>query len=260
MVAQTLLNPARQMAAAPVVSHKIDPPLPSPSPPAASAKPEAISQPPTAESEPPIEAAPPAADPPPPAVVERKMVLVFDYYHLDHIFRGQSLRGVGIDRSRACQRVPRAARTHAGDAAAHAHLLEFDTVHGRWGASVSAGADRTAQPGDNVTITGSGNDPDGSIVSWAWSQQSGPAAALSGEAAHGLSGNELPEAEESDAAATDQKETADVRPRGDLDSVAEVSNEIAPDADSAWSNNGVVDQTESRNDNVVPLAKNTVDE
>jgi len=87
-----------------------------------------------------------------------------------------------------------------------------------------------------------------------------PAAALSGEAAHGLSCNELPEAEESDAAATDQKETADVRPRGDLDSVAEVSNEIAPDADSAWSNNGVVDQTESRNDNVVPLAKNTVDE
>jgi segregation and condensation protein B len=87
-----------------------------------------------------------------------------------------------------------------------------------------------------------------------------PAAALSGEAAHGLSNNELPEAEESDAAATDQKETADVRPRGDLDSVAEVSNEIAPDADSAWSNNGVVDQTESRNDNVVPLAKNTVDE
>jgi uncharacterized protein YkwD len=46
--------------------------------------------------------------------------------------------------------------------------------------TVSAGADRTAQPGDNVTITGSGNDPDGSIVSWAWSQQSGPAAALSG--------------------------------------------------------------------------------
>jgi general secretion pathway protein A len=70
VVAQTLLSPARQMAAAPVVSHKIEPPPPSPSPPAASAEPEAISQPSAAESEPPIEAAPPAAEPPPPAVVE----------------------------------------------------------------------------------------------------------------------------------------------------------------------------------------------
>ena len=87
-----------------------------------------------------------------------------------------------------------------------------------------------------------------------------PAATLSGEAAHGLSGSELPEAEETDAAGTDQKETAGVRPRGDFDSVAEASTEIAPDADTAWSNNGVVDQAESRNDNVVPLAKNTVDE
>ncbi len=87
-----------------------------------------------------------------------------------------------------------------------------------------------------------------------------PAAVLGGEAAHGLSGNELPEEEETDAAATDQEETAGGRPRGDFDSVAGVSTEIAPDADTARSNNGAIDQTESRNDNVVPLAKSTVDE
>jgi uncharacterized protein YkwD len=55
-----------------------------------------------------------------------------------------------------------------------------DEPAGNQSPEANAGADRTAQPGDNVTITGSGNDPDGSIVSWAWSQQSGPAAALSG--------------------------------------------------------------------------------
>src|SRR5690606_9771076 len=42
----------------------------------------------------------------------------------------------------------------------------------------NAGADKTITlPANSVTINGSGSDSDGSIVSYAWSQVSGPAAA-----------------------------------------------------------------------------------
>jgi general secretion pathway protein A len=86
VVGQTVLNPARQMAAAPVAHHKIEPPPLEPSPPAETVAPaetvvpaetvapEAIHQP-LLEREPPIEAAPPpAVDPPLPAIVEPVVV------------------------------------------------------------------------------------------------------------------------------------------------------------------------------------------
>ena len=41
----------------------------------------------------------------------------------------------------------------AGDAAAHAHLLEFDTVHGRWDASLSADADAISINGRRIRFT-----------------------------------------------------------------------------------------------------------
>ena len=43
-----------------------------------------------------------------------------------------------------------------------------------------AGPDRTVQQGDSVSVTGDATDPDGNIVSWSWSQVSGPTASLSG--------------------------------------------------------------------------------
>jgi uncharacterized protein YkwD len=46
--------------------------------------------------------------------------------------------------------------------------------------SANAGADRTVQPGDGVTITGSGSDADGTIVGFSWAQVSGSAVSLSG--------------------------------------------------------------------------------
>ena len=41
----------------------------------------------------------------------------------------------------------------AGDVAAHAHLLEFDTVHGRWDASLSADAEAIAINGRRIRFT-----------------------------------------------------------------------------------------------------------
>ena len=42
----------------------------------------------------------------------------------------------------------------AGDAAAHAHLLAFDTVHGRWDASLSApDADTIAGDSRRIPVT-----------------------------------------------------------------------------------------------------------
>jgi uncharacterized protein YkwD len=46
--------------------------------------------------------------------------------------------------------------------------------------TANAGPDRKVDTNDSVTITGSGSDPDGSIVAWAWSQVSGPGVTLSG--------------------------------------------------------------------------------
>jgi uncharacterized protein YkwD len=46
--------------------------------------------------------------------------------------------------------------------------------------TANAGSDRTVDGGDSVTLTGSGSDPDGSIVSWSWRQVSGVAVNLSG--------------------------------------------------------------------------------
>lgn len=46
--------------------------------------------------------------------------------------------------------------------------------------SANAGADRTVQQGDSVTITGSGSDADGTIVGWSWARVSGTAVSLSG--------------------------------------------------------------------------------
>jgi len=46
--------------------------------------------------------------------------------------------------------------------------------------SANAGSDRSVDAGDSVTITGSGSDPDGSIVSWSWTQVSGTSVTLSG--------------------------------------------------------------------------------
>ena len=46
--------------------------------------------------------------------------------------------------------------------------------------TANAGSDFTVDAGDSVTVTGAGSDPDGQIVSWAWSQTSGAAVSLSG--------------------------------------------------------------------------------
>ena len=46
--------------------------------------------------------------------------------------------------------------------------------------TANAGSDRNVDAGDPVVITGSGSDPDGSIVSWSWSQVSGATVSLSG--------------------------------------------------------------------------------
>ena len=46
--------------------------------------------------------------------------------------------------------------------------------------TANAGSDRTVDGGDSVTVTGSGSDPDGSIVNWSWRQVSGVAVNLSG--------------------------------------------------------------------------------
>jgi uncharacterized protein YkwD len=46
--------------------------------------------------------------------------------------------------------------------------------------TANAGANQTVQPGDNVSITGSGSDSDGSIVAWSWTQISGTQVSLSG--------------------------------------------------------------------------------
>lgn len=45
--------------------------------------------------------------------------------------------------------------------------------------SADAGADRTVQEAETVILIGSGSDPDGQIVSFAWEQLSGPAVTLS---------------------------------------------------------------------------------
>lgn len=48
---------------------------------------------------------------------------------------------------------------------------------------VNAGTDKTILlPLDSVTLTGTGGDPDGTIVSWLWSQLSGPSVAVFGSA------------------------------------------------------------------------------
>ena len=41
----------------------------------------------------------------------------------------------------------------AGDPATHAHLLEFDTVHGRWNAALEAGEDSVAINGHGIRVT-----------------------------------------------------------------------------------------------------------
>lgn len=46
--------------------------------------------------------------------------------------------------------------------------------------TADAGDDRTVETGDQVAITGSGSDPDGTIVSWSWTQVSGTSVSLSG--------------------------------------------------------------------------------
>jgi len=46
--------------------------------------------------------------------------------------------------------------------------------------TANAGPDRTVDQGENVSITGSGSDPDGTITGWNWSQVSGPSVSLSG--------------------------------------------------------------------------------
>ncbi len=40
-----------------------------------------------------------------------------------------------------------------GDAATHAHLFEFDSVHGRWGGPVSAEGDRMIAGGRSMKVT-----------------------------------------------------------------------------------------------------------
>ncbi len=44
----------------------------------------------------------------------------------------------------------------------------------------NAGSDRTVQEGNNVVITGSGSDPDGSVEGWSWAQISGTNVNLTG--------------------------------------------------------------------------------
>ena len=44
-----------------------------------------------------------------------------------------------------------------GDAAMHAHLLEFDTVHGRWGADFSSDADSVTIDGTRIPFVGTGD-------------------------------------------------------------------------------------------------------
>jgi uncharacterized protein YkwD len=46
--------------------------------------------------------------------------------------------------------------------------------------TADAGPDMMVQPGDAVSISGSGSDPDGVIVNWSWTQVSGTAVNLSG--------------------------------------------------------------------------------
>ena len=46
--------------------------------------------------------------------------------------------------------------------------------------TANAGADRTVETGDEVVIRGNGEDNDGEITSWSWSQVSGPSVTLSG--------------------------------------------------------------------------------
>jgi mono/diheme cytochrome c family protein len=46
--------------------------------------------------------------------------------------------------------------------------------------SANAGADQSAIEGDDVQVTGSGNDSDGSVASFSWTQTSGPAVTLAG--------------------------------------------------------------------------------
>lgn len=45
--------------------------------------------------------------------------------------------------------------------------------------TANAGANQTVQQGDPVTLSGSGSDSDGTIVSWSWQHVSGPAVSLS---------------------------------------------------------------------------------
>ena len=44
-----------------------------------------------------------------------------------------------------------------GDAAMHAHLLEFDTVHGRWQADISHNADGVTIDGTHLPFIGTQN-------------------------------------------------------------------------------------------------------
>jgi uncharacterized protein YkwD len=46
--------------------------------------------------------------------------------------------------------------------------------------SANAGSNSTVSQGDNVTVLGSGNDPDGTISDWSWDQVSGTSVSLSG--------------------------------------------------------------------------------
>jgi hypothetical protein len=48
--------------------------------------------------------------------------------------------------------------------------------------SVSAGSDQTVSSGTSVTLQGSGSDPDGDALTYAWSQISGPTVSLTGAA------------------------------------------------------------------------------
>jgi uncharacterized protein YkwD len=47
--------------------------------------------------------------------------------------------------------------------------------------NANAGPNKTVNQGDNVTVTGSGSDPDGTIDEWSWTQVSGPSVNLSGD-------------------------------------------------------------------------------
>ncbi|MGV3642106.1 MAG: PKD domain-containing protein, partial [Adhaeribacter sp.] len=57
---------------------------------------------------------------------------------------------------------------------------------------VQAGPDQQlSYPASSVTLSGSASDPDGSIVSYSWTKESGPAASLSGTEGPGLSATNL---------------------------------------------------------------------